>query len=290
MLDAKTCGYLRRPGLVLSPEDSLYLFGRPLPAALLYEREGPLARLALLAVGRSPSVGIHRMRTIKEPAEIRAIRRACAITSKAFVDIAPLIRPGATEADLERAILGSFARSGATGVAFRSVVGSGANATLPHYDRNDATLRDGFIVLDIGCSFENYASDMTRTFPVTGKYAPAQTRLMEVVAEAHEAARKTLKPGATVEDVDAAARAVIERAGFGEFFTHGIGHHVGLSVHDPHAEILQPNMVLTVEPGIYIPRGAKVAPAYRGLGVRIEDTYLITADGAEALTHFPHIP
>jgi Xaa-Pro aminopeptidase len=215
------------------------------------------------------------------------MRRAAAITSQAFASIAPLIRPGINESEIADAIIASFQEQGATGVAFHSIVGSGRNATLPHYGKNNAVMTDGLVVIDIGCSVDGYASDMTRTFAVTGALSPEARELVDTVNAAGDAARARLKSGATMSELDRAAREVIEDAGYGPYFLHGVGHHVGLDVHDPHMNTLEAGMVITIEPGIYISEGSDVDPAYWNLGVRIEDSYIVTEDGYEEITSFP---
>jgi Xaa-Pro dipeptidase len=146
------------------------------------------------------------------------------------------------------------------------------------------------VVIDIGCSVDNYASDMTRTFSVTGEYSEAHRHLIETVIEAGDAARAALGPGVTLEQVDSAAREVIEEQGFGRFFVHRVGHPVGLNVHDPGRSPLEPGMVVTIEPGIYIPDGADVDTSYWNLGVRIEDSYIVTEDGWDEITSYPRRP
>lgn len=283
-------GALGRPGLLLSKENAYYLFGRALPVALVGPSGPVLDRLLLPFLGRSPGKAVEEMRTVKDTSEMEKMRRAAAITSKAFEEVAPLIKPGANEAEIERAILSSFERNGANGIAFRCVVGSGRNATLPHYMDNNADLKDGLVVIDIGCSVDGYASDMTRTFPVSGELTDAQRRLVETVVAGGDAARAMLKAGVKQSDLDAAAREVIKDAGFGEYFTHGLGHPVGLDVHDSWIRgPLQAGNVITIEPGIYIPAGAKADQKFWDLGVRVEDSYLVTKGGYEELTHFPKI-
>ncbi len=284
-------GGLARPGLLFSKEDAFYLFGKPLPVALIGPRGPMLNRLLLPVLGRSPGTQVEALRAVKDEGEIAKMRLAAAITSKAFADIAPLIKPGANEADLEKAILASFEKNGADGIAFRCVVGSGRNATLPHYMDNDAPLRNGLVVIDIGCSVGHYASDMTRTFPVSGTLSEPGRELIATVIAAGDAARAILKPGVRQSELDKAARAVIEKAGFGPYFTHGLGHPVGLDVHDARIRgPLKPGNVITIEPGIYIPRGSKADKKYWDLGVRVEDSYLITQDGYDELTHYPKMP
>jgi len=275
--------------VLLSAADSFYLFGKAHPVAILSEGGGWAARLALPLLGARPSKKVHGLRTIKDAQEVDRIRRASAITALAMDRALARVRPGANESEVESAVIETFRSQGASGLAFEPVVGSGPNAVLPHYMDNDAVLRDGFLVLDIGCTVEGYASDMTRTFPV-GETTPAQKALYRTVLQAKGAAAAAARPGARYASVDKAARDVIEKAGFGPYFIHGIGHHVGIDVHDIHAATLAPGMVVTIEPGIYVPADAAVDPAYRNLGVRIEDTYLITEAGAERLGGYPEDP
>lgn len=282
-------GGLGRPGLVVSPADSFYLFGKAHPVAILSGGGGWAARLTLPLLGASPSRTLHRLRTVKDAEEIERIRRASAITARAMEAALPRIRPGSNESEVEAAVLQTFRTLGASGLAFEPVVGSGPNAVLPHYMKNDADLREGFLVLDIGCAVEGYAADMTRTFPV-GEPTAAQKSLYRTVLQAKRAAAAAARPGAKYAEVDRIARDIIEKAGFGPYFIHGIGHHVGIDVHDVHAGTLAEGMVITIEPGIYIPANAEVDPAFRNLGVRIEDTYLITAAGAEPLGGHPEDP
>jgi len=283
-------GELARPGLVFSALNNFYLSGKPLQVTLVTEEGSWWSRLTFPVTGRSLTRTVQRMRAVKDERELEAMRRAAEITSQAFADIEPLIRAGVNEAEIEERILRSFGENGATGVAFKSIVGSGANAVLPHYEKNNAEMTEGLVVIDIGCEVDHYASDMTRTFPVAGKLSEAEAHLIEVVIEAGDAARETLKAGVTFGDVHDAAAKVIEDAGFGDYFTHRVGHHVGLHVHDPGHSPLEPGMVLTIEPGIYIPAGADTDQNYWNLGVRIEDTYIVTEDGWEQITSYPWCP
>jgi len=278
---------LERPGLVISAGNNLYLSGRATRIAIVSRRPGLVSRIALPFIGRSPSKAIRDLRAVKTPTELDTMRRSAAITSQAFADIAPLIQPGVNEAEIEAAIIGSFRRNGANGIAFGSIVGSGPNAVLPHYEKNDAIMEKGMVVIDIGCSVDGYASDMTRSFPVDGTLSIEQQELVDTVNAAGDAARAILRDGVTMRELNRAARDVIEEAGFGSYFLHGLGHHVGLAVHDPRSNDLKAGMVITIEPGIYISEGSDVDPAYWNLGVRIEDSYIVTEDGYEEITHFP---
>jgi hypothetical protein len=278
---------LARPGLVISSGNNLYLSGRATPVAIVSRRPGLLSRIVLPLIGRDPSRAIREMRAVKDDDELRKMRRAAAITSQAFADIERMIRPGVNEAEIDAAITESFRHNGATGIAFGSVVGSGPNAVLPHYEKNNAVMDSGMVVIDIGCSVDGYASDMTRSFPVSGELTPEQRVLVDTVNAAGDAARAILRDGVTMGELDRAAREVIEEAGFGPFFLHGLGHHVGLSVHDPPARELKAGMVITIEPGIYISEGSDIDPAYWNQGVRIEDSYIVTEDGYEEITSYP---
>jgi hypothetical protein len=267
-----------------SPERIFYLSGRCRPLALLAPRPSFFNRFNLLVSGRAQGRAIDKRRMVKEEGEIARIRRAGQVTALAMAQVSALANPGVKEQEIRDAILDAFRRYGAPKPSFEPIVGSGANATLPHYSRNNGVLQQGFVVVDIGCMNDGYAADMTRTFPVGGACTPAQQKLLAVAAAAKGAAERILKPGVTMRQLDAAARRTIERAGFGKYFIHSVGHGVGINVHDPTPDVLAANMVVTLEPGIYIPHGASVDPAYWDLGVRIEDTYRVTADGYEILT------
>jgi Xaa-Pro aminopeptidase len=223
------------------------------------------------------------MRATKEPREVESIRRAIAATLEAFREAVPDIRPGSTEAAVDGALLRGVRRRGAL-PAYSFVVASGANAAIPHHYRNDGPLADGdLLVIDAGGSIDRYAADITRTFPVGGRFTPRQREVYEAVLRAQLAGIAAVKPGATLQQVDAAARAVLKEAGLDRYFIHATCHHVGLDVHDPGPPVLGPDMTITVEPGVYIPEEA--------LGVRIEDTVLVTETGAEVLSDaFPKDP
>ncbi len=275
---------LTAPTLDFSPTRNFYLTGRAMPLALLAPLPSFFNRFTLLVSGRAQGQAIDKRRMVKEEGEIARIRRAGQITALAMAEVPALVRPGINEHEIQEAILTAFRRHGAPVPSFEPIVGSGTNATLPHYSRNNAVLRQGFVVVDIGCMKDGYAADMTRTFPVGGTCTPAQKILLAVVAGAKATAESILKPGVTMKQLNAAARDVIDKAGFGKYYLHSVGHGVGIDVHDPTPDVLAANMVITLEPGVYIHHGARVDPAYWDLGVRIEDTYRVTADGFEILT------
>lgn len=221
------------------------------------------------------------MRAIKSPTELKLIERACRITERAFLEVMKQIRPGIREAQVQLALETVYRQQGGQ-VAYGTIVGGGLNGTVLHYVDNDEELRDGeLLVIDSAASFGGYASDLTRTLPVSGKFTAEQRDVYEVVLAAQLAAIKACRPGARLFEVDAAARRVIDRAGLGDAFIHSIGHPLGLSVHDVQPDHpLQAGMVITIEPGVYLPE--------RRLGVRIEDDLLITSRGARNLT--PNVP
>jgi methionine aminopeptidase len=275
------------PTIEFSPARIFYLSGRARPLSLLSARPVLSDHLFVLFLGRAQGRAIDARRMVKDPAEIARIRRACQVVALAMDGVPAMACPGVNEREIQEVILATFRRHGCPVPSFEPIVGSGANATLPHYSRNNAPLQKGFLVVDIGCMNQGYASDMTRTFPIGGTSTPAQQKLLDVAAAAKAAAESILTPGVTMRRLNGAARQVIARAGFAKYFTHGVGHCVGIDVHDPTPKVLAAGMVVTLEPGIYVPAGAPVDPDYWDLGVRIEDTYLVTDAGYEILTRPP---
>lgn len=218
------------------------------------------------------------LRSIKSAAELAMMGRAIEATAAGFAKMMPTIRPGITEGDLARTLEQGYVAGGADGVAYNSIVGSGINGTVLHHMKNDGTLQAGdLIVIDSASEYRGYTSDVTRTFPVDGKFTADQRDVYDVVLRAELAGIKAVKPGAKMSDVDAAARDVITRAGFADAFIHNIGHPLGMQVHDVIADgPLKPGMVVTIEPGIYLPE--------RKMGIRIEDDVLVTSSGSKNLT------
>jgi len=221
-----------------------------------------------------------RMRSIKSEAEVTELRAAIATTKSAFDAALASIRPGGTEAAVDAALIGSIRRQGRR-PAYSFVVASGANAALPHYFRNESPLlADEMLVIDAGAEHNRYAADVTRTFPVSGKFSKRQREVYEAVLAAQEAALALVRPGRRFDELQRAAHAVLAKAGLSRHFIHGISHHVGVDVHDPGPRVLAAGMTFTVEPGVYIRE--------ESLGVRIEDIVLVTEKGAEVLTRaFP---
>jgi Xaa-Pro aminopeptidase len=220
-----------------------------------------------------------RMREVKEPDELKVMRRAIEHTAAGHARILETLKPGMHEFELKDAIEDAFRRAGSRHVAYDSIVGSGANGAILHYPKDDRTMRDGeLVVVDAGAEHEYYATDVTRTYPVNGKFTPDQREIYNVVLRAQAAGIAAAKPGVTVRAIDQAIRKVVDDAGYHDAFIHGCCHFVGLEVHDvgDYEAGLPVGAVITVEPGVYLPQ--------RGFGVRIEDEILITATGAEVLT------
>ena len=259
-----------------------------------------------------PGALIDPLRRVKDEHEIQHIREAARITVDALHDAAGLIRPGAGEWEIEAALDGGFRRRGAWGSAFPTIVALGKNATTLHYVRNSERLRaDELLLIDTGARADMYCADISRTFPVSGRFTPEQRELYDVVLAAHDAAILAAAPGHTVNDVHMAAlRALVgglcdmrfvsgnpaeliaQADAWKAFYPHRTSHWLGLDVHDvgDYVEaggdvVLRPGMVLTVEPGLYIaPDTVSGPPSLRGTGIRIEDDVLVTIDGREVLT------
>ncbi len=253
---------------------------------------------------------VDEMRLVNDAHELGLMRRAAAISALAHRRAMQAARAGRFEYELEAELLHEFRRSGAQFPAYWPIVASGANACVLHYVSNDAALLDGDLVLiDAGCELAGYASDITRTFPVGKRYSPAQREVYELVLAAQAAAMQKIRAGAAWNDPhDAAVRVlaqgmldlkllcggldeVLEKETYKRFYMHRTGHWLGLDVHDPGDykragkwRSLAPGMVLTVEPGLYIRSADDVPERLRGIGVRIEDDVLVTADGCEVIT------
>ncbi|MFH2010603.1 MAG: aminopeptidase P N-terminal domain-containing protein [bacterium] len=258
-----------------------------------------------------PEMLLGPMRLIKDDDEISALRAACLTTAAAHLAAMRITRPGLWERDLEAVLEYTFRRHGADGPANPSIVGGGANATVLHYDRNDARLRDGDLVLvDAGAAQGHYVGDISRTYPVNGRFTSRQRQVYEVVLAAEEAAIGAVAPGATLGSVHEVAcrqlvnglcllgvlrgdpAALMEQEAYTPFYPHSTSHWLGLDVHDagpltcpPGDTVLEPGMVLTVEPGLYFAAEREELPAgLAGLGVRVEDDVLVTKAGCEVLT------
>ncbi len=224
------------------------------------------------------------LRMRKDAHELAQMRRAVEITERALEETRAQIAAGMTERAVAAILQTAILQHGGEGMSFGPIVQAGANAASPHAGPGDDVIQPGAtIVIDCGTVVNGYMSDITRTFSI-GEMDAEMTQVYEVVRAANVAGRQAVKPGVPAQEVDRAARRVIEQAGYGEYFNHRTGHGLGLEVHEPpyivegNERILEPGMTFTVEPGIYLPG--------RG-GVRIEDDVVVTADGGESLTTFP---
>lgn len=247
--------------------------------------EGWREKYGELGVEWVPTDGIvEELRLVKDASEIASIRAACGIADATFRHVQLFMQPETVELDVAMEIEFYMRRQSARRPAFESIVASGENSAIPHADTGERRFQPGdFVIMDFGAEVDGYCSDITRTV-VIGKATPEQRRIYEVVLEAQLRAIEAIKPGVKGADIDAIARQIITDAGYGDYFTHSLGHSLGLSVHDgmgfaqKSEVVLEPGMVFTVEPGIYI----------EGLGgVRIEDDVLVTEEGVEVLTQSP---
>jgi Xaa-Pro aminopeptidase len=253
---------------------------------------------------------LDEMRLIKGPEELDVMRRAAAISAGAHRRAMRAARPGRAEYEIEAELLHEFRRRGAQAPAYTPIVASGERACVLHYVQNDGVLSDGeLLLIDAGCELDGYASDLTRTFPVNGRFSGPQREIHELVLAAQAAAIAAVKPGAPWDAPHHAAvnvlaqglidlkllsgglAEVVETEAYKRFYMHRTGHWLGLDVHDAGDYKLQgawralaPGMVLTVEPGCYIRPGDGVPAQFAGIGVRIEDDVLVTNAGAEVLT------
>ncbi|MTI65423.1 MAG: aminopeptidase P family protein [Firmicutes bacterium] len=224
-----------------------------------------------------------KIRMIKEEEEVKLIKEAALITDKAFEHIISYIKPGMKENKISIELEHFMKKLGAEGPSFNFIVASGKRSSMPHGVASDKVIEDGdFVTIDMGCKYKGYCSDMTRTF-VMGKASDKQKKIYNTVLKAQIKALENVKPGITGFDLDKIARDVIKKEGYGEYFGHGLGHGVGLEIHElprlaehNSAKIeMEAGMVITDEPGIYIPGFG---------GVRIEDLAVVTKDGVKILS------
>ncbi|KAA0010645.1 Xaa-Pro aminopeptidase [Billgrantia pellis] len=253
---------------------------------------------------------VHEQRLIKSESELSLMRHAAEISARGHVRAMRAARPGLMEFHLQAELEHEFRWHGGSGPAYDSIVGGGANACVLHYIENDKPLRDGELVLiDAGAEFDLYAGDITRTFPVGGRFDTAQRELYDVVLAAQERAVAAVRPGATLQAIhdgvlrdltaglirlgllDGEVEARIEDDSIKRFYLHSTSHWLGLDVHDVgdyrqegESRPLAPGMVLTIEPGLYLPDDEDVPAPYRGIGIRIEDDVAVTDEGHEVLT------
>lgn len=261
-----------------------------------------------------PTIIIGDMRLHKNAKEIEQMQTAADIAAEAHILAMKKVKPGMNEGQVESLMEAYMRDKGASGVAYNSIIGGGENATILHYVENNMPLKDGDLLLvDAGAEFQNYAADITRTFPVSGKYSAAQREVYDVVLDVQEKCIEYTVTGNTVKArqeysielltegmkklglLKGKTSDLIKKKAYLKYYMHGVGHYLGLDVHDAgryftdqHARSSKPfapGMVLTVEPGLYIPPDDKSAPAkYRGIGIRIEDDVLVTKEGNRNLT------
>jgi Xaa-Pro aminopeptidase len=220
-----------------------------------------------------------RLRATHEPQELALMEKAVDITRLGHEAAARATVAGVTERDVQTKIEYAFFSNGATGLSYGSIVGSGPNGAVLHWDRNDRPLRAGdLVVIDAAAEYGRYASDITRTYPVSGKFTDEQAKVYRAVYQAQEDIFAAIKPGVSMADLQKVAEASLKRAGYLEAFIHGFGHFVGLDVHDAgrYDLPLPVGAIFTVEPGVYLPD--------RGFGVRIEDEVMVTETGLRHLS------
>ena len=258
-----------------------------------------------------PATIVHELRVVKSPEEIEIMQRAADIAAEAHCEAMKAVRPGMNEYEVEALIERVFRQRGALAPAYTSIVGGGPNATVLHYINNDGELRDGDLVLiDAGAEYKGYASDITRTFPINGRFTKPQREIYELVLKAQKSCVEMVRPGVTHEQlkqhsIEVLTEGMVELGllkgepeqlikdkKYEQFYMHGLGHMIGIDVHDvgqyyfgKESRALEPGVVMTVEPGIYVSVDTKDIPAqYLGIGVRIEDDVLCTQNGPRVLT------
>lgn len=258
-----------------------------------------------------PATIVHEMRVIKSPEELEIMQTAADIAAEAHCEAMKFARPGMQEYQVEALIEQVFRGHGAAAPAYTSIVGSGPNATVLHYINNDRVLRDGDLLLvDAGAEYKGYASDITRTFPINGRYTKPQREIYDLVLKAQMACVEMVRPGVTHDQLkqhsievltegmlqlgmlQGNAEEIIKEKKYEKFYMHGLGHMLGIDVHDvgryyfgAESRALEPGVVMTVEPGIYVaPHTKDVPEKYLGIGVRIEDDVLCTSNGPRVLT------
>jgi len=261
-----------------------------------------------------PTITLGEMRLHKTDSEIEFMQTAATISAEAHILAMKKTRPGMNEFQVESLVESYMRDRGATGIAYNSIVGGGENATILHYVENNRPLKDGdLILIDAGAEYKGYAADITRTFPINGKFSKEQREVYDVVLDVQMQCIEATKTGNTVKKrhefsielltegmkklglLKGKTTDLIKKKEYMKYYMHGVGHYLGLDVHDAgryftdqgakNSRPFAPGMVLTVEPGLYIPPDDKSAPAkYRGIGVRIEDDVLVTEEGNRNLT------
>lgn len=258
-----------------------------------------------------PATIVHELRVVKSPDELEIMQAAADIAAEAHVEAMKAVRPGMQEYQIEALIEQVFRRHGSAGPAYTSIVGGGPNATVLHYINNDGELRDGdLLLLDAGAEYKGYASDITRTFPINGRYTKPQREIYDLVLKAQMSCVEMVRPGVTHDQLkqhsievltegmvelgllQGKPEELIKEKKYEKFYMHGLGHMLGIDVHDvgryyygEESRALEAGVVMTVEPGVYIAPDTKDVPEkYLGIGVRIEDDVLCTDNGPRVLT------
>jgi Xaa-Pro aminopeptidase len=258
-----------------------------------------------------PRVALHELRLHKRPEEIAALRKASEISAEAHVLAMRAGKPGVFEHELEALINYTFRRHGGSGPGYTTIVGAGENATIMHYIENKCAIGDGDLVLvDAGCEYNHYTADITRTWPASGTFTPIQRRVYQIVLDTQVEAVAMVKPGVTIDEIHnhcvrrltegmielgllaGSAEDRVADQSYRKFYMHGTSHWLGLDVHDVgaytrdgKARPLEPGMVITVEPGLYVARDAVDVPdELRGIGIRIEDDIAVTETSHDVLT------
>jgi Xaa-Pro aminopeptidase len=239
------------------------------------------------------------LREIKTPEEKLLIRKAVEISCQGQNEVMKAVHPGMSELEIQGLHEFVHKKQGAESVGYGSIIGSGENGCVLHYMENTKTkVGTSMLLMDVGAEYHGYSADVTRTIPVDGKFSAEERAIYQIVYDAQEAAFKVLKDGAKFQDAAAAADKIIQdgllalgiikdKKDFKKYYPHGLGHHIGLDVHDRNTRgPLKKDMIITIEPGIYIPSGSSCDEKWWGIAVRIEDDALITQDGYELLSHF----
>jgi Xaa-Pro aminopeptidase len=315
------------PELINGPAVLYYAFGHTTPEMdqkmirqLALMRETNRRPLEPPRTIVDPSSILHEMRVLKSAEEVDIMQRAADIAAEAHVEAMKAVRPGMMEYEIEAMLEAYFRKHGASGSSYTSIVGGGGNATVLHYIDNKDQLKDGDLLLvDAGAEYKGYASDITRTFPINGKFTDAQRDIYDLVLKCQKSCVDMVRPGVRLEDLKTHSievltegmvelgllkgdpKELIEEKKYMQFYMHNLGHYLGIDVHDAgryyfngESRPAEAGMVMTIEPGLYIspdtsriPEGFnKEIPAkYLGIGVRIEDDVCVTQNGARVLTH-----
>lgn len=259
-----------------------------------------------------PDDVIGEMRSVKSKAEQQRMEYAAQVSAEAHSHVMRVTRPGMNEGDIEAVLLHDFRSAGSVRVAYNAIVASGPNACVLHYGLNNREIRkDELVLVDAGCEYDYYASDITRTFPASGRFTEAQREIYEAVLDVQKACIAATRPGKSIKELHelavdgliehllrlkilkGTAKAIRQKQTYKEYFPHGLGHLLGMDVHDvgkyytgdyDTPRKLEPGMAFTVEPGLYFAPGSDAPPKYRGIGVRIEDDVVVTANGCKVIT------